>query len=285
MEKVGEFFKNIMDRFSNPLIFSFIVSWMVINWQITVGLLWYDDKLLQNTGCNTIFEFIKDHLNKQDSFWNPLGIALIYTFILPIVKNVIQAFNTWIITWGDTWNLRISKGGKVGVDKFLQLREDHKKRTTILEKVISEEGDYLNKYNAAKTSELEAQERLNQTIRQINEKDIIIDGFTNINLLAGNWVNSYEPKNGIPSEEDIHISGEAYYVISKYGDRKHTFDIRNFFYDKGRNSVFFIKELTFDEKQKRPVTEHFSINRLRFDGNDILSGFENGTTKISYKRK
>jgi hypothetical protein len=49
IEKPNDLLKELKDRLSNPLIFSFIIAWLFFNWQITVGLLLYkNDQLIRD---------------------------------------------------------------------------------------------------------------------------------------------------------------------------------------------------------------------------------------------
>ena len=93
-EKVKDVYENIKDRLSNPLIFSFIVSWLVYNWEITVALLWYDKSQFHAEGCKSIFEFIQDKLNaKWLSTALPVGLAFLYTFGMPYFKELVDFAN------------------------------------------------------------------------------------------------------------------------------------------------------------------------------------------------
>lgn len=44
MDKISEILNSVKERVSNPLIFSFLASWLVYNWKIPVALIWFDEK-------------------------------------------------------------------------------------------------------------------------------------------------------------------------------------------------------------------------------------------------
>jgi len=90
MDKVKDILSSIRDRFANPLIFSFACSWIVINWQIPVALLWYNSKDIEKTGSKTIFDFISQRLDATNGFWHPLFFAVAYTVLIPVVRNLIR---------------------------------------------------------------------------------------------------------------------------------------------------------------------------------------------------
>jgi hypothetical protein len=285
MEKVNDILNNIKERFSNPLIFSFICSWLIINWQITVGLIWYDTDQIEKEGNVSIFQFIQSKININDSLWHPLAIAICYTIFIPVIKNLIRAFYAWTSKWGENWNLKILDGGQISINKYLKLRADHQERSKILEEVISSESSYIHDYDNLKTELLSVQANLNETKQRLNSAEIYINDLHNTNILKGSWVNNYELPNGEKGSEQIYIEHSKYYVISKFGLREHKFDIRDFTFDTRNGIVFFVKEISSNEKTKRSISEYYNINRLNFEGNDLLVGTENGDTKIEYRRK
>lgn len=285
MDRIKDILNSIKDRISNPLIFSFLCSWAAINWQIMVALFWYDPKQIEAEGHKSIFEFIRSKNSAAYNFWIPLLIAIGYTFLMPLVKNLIRAFYSWVGKWGENWNLRIVKNGKISVDKYLGLRADYQKRTKELQDVIDQESAYLKDYSSLNDQFRILQNNTNETTRQFNEVTYYIQQHQNVLVLNGMWENSFEIENGGRGREDVFIENGDYYVVDATGEKKLTFKITDFYYDNRNNRVFFIKELMPREKQGRPKEEHFSINHLFMEGKDFLSGYENKTTKISYRRR
>ncbi len=111
-EKVKDVYENIKDRLSNPLIFSFVFSWLIYNWEITIALLWYDKTQFQAEGCKSIFEFIQDKINTK--CWStalPLVFAFLYTFGFPYLKQGIRIFNQIALKWGDKNEVKYVKDG------------------------------------------------------------------------------------------------------------------------------------------------------------------------------
>jgi hypothetical protein len=285
MEKINEILNNIKERFSNPLFFSFIFSWFIINWRITIGLLWHDTKQIENYGYKSIFTFIESRINLVDSFWHPLFAALAYTFLMPLIRNLIKAFYSWTSKWGDDWSLKILNTGKVSINKYLKLRGEYEKRSKILEDVITKESSYIQDVNSAKTELLSTQDKLNDIEKKLQNSSAFISQLNDLKIIQGAWENNFITELGQKDSESIFIDNYRYYVVSKLGVREETFEIKNFYYDNRNQNVFFIKELIGQFKEIRPKQEHFSINRLRFESRDMLVGTENGTTKIVYTRK
>lgn len=124
-EKVKDIYENIKDRLSNPLMFSFVLSWLVYNWEISVALFWYDKSQFQAEGCKSIFEFIQDKIDtKCCSTIFPLGIAFLYTFAFPYIKQGIRIFNQIALKWGDKTEVKYVKDGLTAEKINLQNKID-----------------------------------------------------------------------------------------------------------------------------------------------------------------
>lgn len=291
MEKLKDIFNNIKDRFSNPLIFSFICSWLVINWPITIALVWYDSAEIQKTGCSSIFEFISDQLKKEGSFSKPIGFALAYTLLMPTIKNLIRALYSWTAKWGDNWNLEISKGVKIPFEKYLKFREDYDKRSKILEDVIAKENEFANNYNSLNTELLQAKAKINDLTQQQTESNNFYNQLNNVSILNGYWTNKYSDtlNKELSGSEEVFISDGKYYLVEKFGEKKHAFNIKNFQFNSRTKTIFFIKENVTQDKNIKNVGNvtvlKNNINILYMEREDLITGTENTTTKIQYLKK
>lgn len=285
MEKANEFFKNLKDRLSNPLVFSFIISWLVSNWEIVVALVWHDNKQIENEGCRSVFEFISQKLNWLQSFIIPFSVALAYTFLMPVIRVWINALYTKIDKWSEDWKLEILKGGKISIDKYLQLKANLDKRSKILEEVISSESTYINNSNELSTELYTLKNTLNETTSKLNTANTFIKELQDWKIIDGAWQNNYEINDFKKGTESIYIENGKYYIINSIGIKEYKFDIRNFYFDNRNQNIFFVKEVVSEEKTSRKESEHYNINRLHFENKDLLVGTENGTTKIAYRRK
>ena len=156
MDKLSEFFKELKDRFSNPLFFSFIVGWLAINWKIVVGLFFYSQSQLQRDGYSSYFELIIKTSNWKSTFALPFFIALLYTFLFPIIRNWIAMFNAWNQKWGTERTLKISKEGKISVSKYIKLRQIYDQRRLVIEEVLEKESSHLIENEKLRTQMLEA---------------------------------------------------------------------------------------------------------------------------------
>lgn len=274
MDKISEIFNSIKDRLSNPLIFSFLISWLVYNWKIPVALIWFDEKQISANGCKSIFEFIENELS-NGYFWWPFSIAVGYTFLFPIIKNLISATQTWMTKWGGILNLYISKNGKVGIEKYLILRNEYSKKIEDLENIISKESEMreFNKTLFSDKADLEANNyQLQQKIELLDKE---IESISDLGFLQGQWKFTMTDSMQRRTSQDIKIIDNKWFrIISGNIESSPVFTIDNFFYDKKYNKLIFIKYGSVDKQ---------SINILSSNSGKILEGKENNVF-VKYER-
>ncbi len=287
MEKFKDVFNNLKDRFTNPLIFSFVCSWIIINWEITVALIWYDIKQIERTGCDSIFCFIRYNINISDCLWHPLLFAIAYTLLIPFIKNLIKALYSWTTKWGEDWNIKISKDGKIPVEKYLKLRENYLVKIKTIEDIISSENKTLEEYNELNNELQKMKAREIELQQKNNTNESFISNLYNVNILNGFWTNTFKdniPNSKLDGSEEIEISNGAYFIIGNFNKKIQVFRIIHFYYDNKNKTMFFIKERINQEKAIENNDLKFNVNVLRLE-NDTLIGHENGTISIQYKRK
>src|SRR5690606_4964283 len=90
MDQVKSFFETFKERISNPLISSFIIAWLVVNWKITIGLLFYNIAELNRDGYISYIDLISKNSCAINTFVIPLAWSLFYTFIYPRIKGRIK---------------------------------------------------------------------------------------------------------------------------------------------------------------------------------------------------
>lgn len=219
MDKISEFFKELKDRISNPLFFSFIVGWIVVNWKIVVGLLFYSITQLEKDGYTSYQNLIITESNICNSFLWPFVIALGYTFLFPIIRNWIHIFNAWNQKWGTEKTLAISKDGKVSVNRYIQLRELYEKRKLTIEEVLEKEASYLKENENLISLNRELNEKIREKEREEERRRYLND----INqFMEGEWLfrigTSNEDRKVVINKGNVYLNddysrGEALYQI------------------------------------------------------------------------
>ncbi len=281
MIKKDEFLNQVRDRFANPLFLSFIFSWIVINWKITVALVWYDNVQIKNEGYISVYDFISKNLNSCDAIWVPLGMACAYTIGYPFVRSIIQAIQSLAFRFGEFLDYKVLKGSKIDMNKYLKLKEEYTSKAQKLHSLINEESENIEKIRELNDKNAQLQDSLNQskmTLNNLNEKEV---KSKNMSMLNGYWHNNFSGTGG-RGKETVNILNHMYLVYSDEGySQKYT--LIHFQYDETNNRVFFIKQTSDADMRKDPSQPRYLINDLRFDGLDLV-GTENGND-IRYVKK
>lgn len=282
MEKVKDVLDDILggikERFNNPLVFSFICSWLIVNWKITVALIWYDTTQMQG---KTIFEFISCNIYsyKDCYFYLPFILAIAYTFGMPFLKNRVSTFYAAKDKERHDEILKISETATISVNEYLKLKEEYDEKNKILSNLINAktESDKIN----ILSNELNKKEiELSETRKELEIKESFITSLTDIKIIEGTWKCEYGITNGQTGDEIITIQDNKY-TINKNSIYK--FRIENFNYNPNTKEVFFIKKLKNKENQYDD-TPNILVNSLKFENENLLKGFENDKIYIQYSR-
>lgn len=78
-------FKSSKERIRNPLIASFLVSWLIFNWKSVLTMLFSDNSIEQRVRIVSPKNGIK-----EPGFWWPLLVAVIYVVLLPYLMLVVD---------------------------------------------------------------------------------------------------------------------------------------------------------------------------------------------------
>ena len=290
MDKVSDILTNVKERLSNPLIFSFVLAWLVYNWKIPVALLWFDKKQISDSGYNNILEFIEAEWRSNGDLWRPLGIALIYTVFLPVVKNLYRLLNSLVYKYADNLDLKILKGSVVSIEKHLKFRELYLKRTEELDTIIKDEQKYLTENNEIRNELFIANENLKKNLELKIELNEIINKIDDVSILNGIWKCTYTYNDNDNIIEEVQIRFGRYEVIGSENKIYHKFDIVNFFNDSRKKRIFFVKKMTrnaIGKLQNRDEIDNFDIykfNVLRIENDELLTGQENDSIAIRYEK-
>jgi hypothetical protein len=185
MDKISDFFKELKDRFSNPLFFSFIIGWVAINWKIVVGLLFYSMGQLEKDGYSSYLNLINKNSSLNRTLLFPFLIALSYTFIFPIVRNWISMFNAWNQRWGTDRTLKIAREGMISVTKYIDLRNMYDNRLKKLDEIVKLESRTMSDNLSLQNEKRELENHLRETeleLRRINDNN------DSRKTLSGEWL-------------------------------------------------------------------------------------------------
>lgn len=146
MEKITDFLKELKERLSNPLIASFILSWLSVNWRITFAIFFYNRNDYSPIGISGFIRHLKNNPEINSNWkllWLPLIFAIVYTIAFPLIRTLIYALNTAVNTFWSNWHKKISKESKIPIKKFLSLRDDYLERTQKLDDILTDESKII----------------------------------------------------------------------------------------------------------------------------------------------
>jgi hypothetical protein len=294
MDKISDFFFDLRDRATNPLFSSFIIAWLVYNWQIPIGLIFYKGSELSAVGYKSYFELISNNLGLWNSFCVPLLYAVGYTFLFPPIRLLIMAFMTWVKTKSTNWNLKIRKTGFVHVTKYIEVIKKYEDQTLFLAELIKDESTTQDENIRLKTAANGVQEQVRQLLhdkseieRKINEEKQKLEielrevkKISNIDWLNGDWLIIRKNKNSkgefIDNDDRIFIKDGEVFEFDFNQQKKRIYTILNYFYNQKSKEIFFIN--------KPYPNGDILYHRLSYGDNKQLIGQENEVIDIKYER-
>lgn len=143
MEKVTEFFKNLTERVSNPLLSSYLVSFLIVNWKFTIAIFLYNRSSIVDIGYKNYFDLVQKEVNG----WYPLFFAICFTASFPWIKYIIKVYIGVIKSKADTVYYRKTSDHTMPISKFQQVKEEYDKQNKQLEVIVAQEKDSLNTIN------------------------------------------------------------------------------------------------------------------------------------------
>lgn len=277
MEKITDFFKDIRDRLSNPLFSSFIISWLIINWQIPVAFSFYNNETLKNDGYNSYMDLILSKWSGWNYFGYPLLLALIYTFVFPFIRNGVFAFQTWIRTWGNDLNLKISKKGKVSTERYVQLREKYNRLTKTLEELLSQETTFVQENSQLKAEKVQLTTQNNNLSTDLSRWQTMNDS----RILNGEWDYVIKSNQGVPVKNfRLTIQSNNAYTYTDAAKRNliENYNIQDFFCNPVNSRLCFTLHPT---KEAGKAVFH----NLQFpNGISDIFGTEDDNFLVFYKK-
>lgn len=198
MEKIYEILDSIQKRLSNPILFSFLISWLIINYKLII-VIFNDEHYIKK------FDYIYTQLYTETShpsirlFWLPLLAVVIYVCVIPAISLL---------------------------ESYISGRYNNKSneiRNKLLKKSVltSEQADILRRESAAliekyqrdaedaKKFRIDSSKSMNTTIQKIF-KTISPSILKQLPSETGSWANPIrmEPTktlNGTPEQEEFAL--------------------------------------------------------------------------------
>lgn len=281
MEYIKDIFQEIKNRFSNPLFFAFICSWLVINWRITIALLWFNPSQIKMYGYASVFNLIEANSTTKNSLLYPFLCAISYTICIPIIKNLIKAFNSWATKWGENWNLKVLDGAKISLSKYMALRSEYFSRSKVLADAFENEAMYIEN-NKLLTDQLDINhKRIEELVVELSNSKKRLEGNQDLSVLNGRWELSELKEDAMYMMGSIKIQNGNWFTISDDGKEIHVGVIKNFSYDMATGNLFFV---VADKIEGRNGNFEPSVYTLYLEDLNHINGLKNYKLKIYFSR-
>ncbi|WOK09279.1 hypothetical protein RT717_11580 [Imperialibacter roseus] len=276
MNKINDFFDTLKERFTNPFFASFIISWALINWEITLALLYWENG----------FDGLIDYISKKADWYYGFVYPFIAACLYPFFRIAVDAAITWIKKISDNWNINISKERSVKISKYLRDRERLDTSLQNLEKIINAENvtaDQLKKQiEIAETLQVnlaESRNRLVELEQQVKDSTALEKKFsnaqdqlaniTNSNVLNRTWKVTIGPVNEGKTAV-FKINGDSLSMM-KNNELIEVGRVYGFHYMTPSKRISFIKVIT-EQTQDTFLLNDLSI--IEAKGKIQLSGIE-----------
>ncbi len=234
MQPIKDFISEIKDRASNPLISSFIISWIFINWKITLALLFYKQSELKIDGYKSYSDLIISNSNFWHTIIIPTLLALVYTFGFPYIKAFVKLLNAKISARNETDILKATAQGYMPVKKYLQLTEALQQSTKELRELIDSQGELTKENLVLNQRNLDVTKKLNEVADELGVlKSKQNERLGTISNIRGYWEYRTE-EGGQTIDEKWHITNNEIEVIG-VNNRKYT--IIDYYIDKVNSTV------------------------------------------------
>src|SRR5690606_35636366 len=138
-----EVFKPFLQRLSQPIILSFCIAWVFMNWEIVVSLIWYDSTSITQLGYKNHAEYIKQHDNFMRNYGWPILIACAY----PVLLFILNSFITWVKKHEEKAFFKITEDANVPTKLYLDIQDQMDIKEKRISKFIEKESSMLGELN------------------------------------------------------------------------------------------------------------------------------------------
>jgi|GEM_PF-2468249 len=265
MIDVKEFFSDLKERISSPFITAFILSWLVHNWKVPVGIIFEKNDELKNDGFRSPIHLVESYNSWWNFFWYPLIVAIIITILLPVIKAGVVVLNAWFKKLEKRYVRKVSNNSNIPIERYLKLLDAYESDSKKLQKLITDESPLTEQNRSLKTQSAMLQSQLNDATTEVNGWN---QGNT-VHYLNGGWLLTY---NSEFMEKLIFINGEVFGE-----DREYRYTIKYYFFNFNTRALTFT---SFNERVKR-VTYFLKAN----DDLSLLEGRDENNGNIIFRKE
>lgn len=134
---VGNVYEDLKERITNPFLFSYAISFSIINWKIWIGLFFLNREEITARRFRDVLEYLYAVTSWTTLILWPLVSALAYSFLFPWFKNLVLWVQAKSITASNKSLNEVAKGHVIPVNQYLELEENLEEQKNKYEKAIS----------------------------------------------------------------------------------------------------------------------------------------------------
>lgn len=167
---LSELLKNVNIRVKNQIVFGFICSFIIINWEAFITVITYDKYDYWSIMRKDVIEYLKLYFNWFNAFLQPLFYSIIVNLGIVFLDYIFNMIKYMVRLWYIDWERKKS------IDKKAYMYyEDYDKNVQMLE-------DSLAKMNSQNESFAKLKLELNLAKQQIQQHESTIANLKNVEL-------------------------------------------------------------------------------------------------------
>jgi hypothetical protein len=196
LDDVKDFVKSFTERLSSPIFGSFAISWLLINYEIPITLVFYKQEDLIRDGYPSFLHVIWQHSNLWKFGVLPLICMFCYVIVYPWIRNGVSALHAMADAWGGNVVLKATKGQKVDISKFIDLRDKMQNDRLRLDELYEQDAENLRVIKTLEADKTHLGGEITKLNNEIEHKKLQLSaGYFN-----GEFKVTLHTKNGIPHE-------------------------------------------------------------------------------------
>lgn len=251
MDTLKNLFSDLKDRLTNPFTSSFIITWLITNYRIPVGLFFYKQNELWRDRYHSYIDLIRDNLSWWEMFWIPLLGAAFYTFVFPWLKVAIHAYRAWIDI-KDTNNLKkVQKEQLISKQEYVDLQNQYFTVVKENSELTQQNSKQLQSLITAQQNDikyLNNSEQL-QKLKNLNEKRTF---YSEGKWLEGEWL--------IHKIDDESVIGSVLMTNRSINYSNTTYYFSNFIFDLDKRVLTFDGPAIKDGQMTSKLTPIYKVN-------------------------
>lgn len=276
MGKIYEMLGELKDRFRNPLVFSFFISWIICNWPVTLAVLWHNSNEIKSMGFQSTFDFIRHNLEYHLNWETPILVAFVYSFLMPFSKTIIGFFSA-LADRATNWTiLKVNKGAWVPFNNYYNLELKNSEKQQKLSEMIQQSGRVRIELAEIKAFLEEEKQKSLLLKESIKKHELFSHELTDDSMINGEWDVKFYKTN---SEEQVSQNwkienGQIYHITMD--DKHYIYNIRHYYYNNSSFKLLFVGINPTN-------SEEVAVFDMKISGISYMEGWLNGR-RINFQR-